>query len=120
MTTPSPGLPTIFGRNFLREKTFGLRSRRLEVRILSPNDKAAAFRDLRARGAFLVSAERIPGKHLHAKIHSLRGNRCRLRWTAEEFPKISRNGEPVKFTIEGRDLLFDTQEGAVYEIEGGD
>ena len=85
-----------------------------------PEDKAAAFRDLRARGAFLVSAERIPGKRIHAKIHSLRGNPCRLRWNAEDLPRISRNGEPVKFTINGRDLLFDTEEGAVYEIEGGD
>ena len=85
-----------------------------------PADKAAAFRDLRARGAFLVSTERIPGKHLHAKIHSLRGNPCRLRWPAEDLPSISRNGEPVKFTISGRDLLYDTEEGAVYEIEGGD
>ena len=85
-----------------------------------PEDKAAAFRDLRARGAFLVSAERIPGKRLHAKIHSLRGNPCRLRWNGQDLPKISRNGEPVKFTTKGRDLLFGTQAGAVYEIEGGD
>jgi len=85
-----------------------------------PEDKTAAFRDLRARGAFLVSAERIPGQRLHAKIHSLRGNPCRLRWNGEDLPKISRNGEPVKFTTKGRDLHFDTEVGAVYEIEGGD
>ena len=85
-----------------------------------PADKAAAFGDLRARGAFLVSAEQVPGKRLHAKIHSLRGNPCRLRWTSEDLPIISRNGEPVKFTISGRDLLFDTEEGGVYEIQSGD
>ena len=82
-----------------------------------PEDKAAAFGDLRARGAFLISAERAPGTKLRATIHSLRGNRCRLRWKEAGSPTISRNGESVSFVVEGRDLVFDTQAGAVYYVE---
>ncbi len=81
-----------------------------------PEDKAAAFRNLRARGAFLVSAERAPGTKLRATIHSLRGNPCRLRWNQAGTPKISHKGEAVSFVLEGRDLVFDTQADAVYEV----
>jgi hypothetical protein len=82
-----------------------------------PEGKAAAFRDLRARGAFLISAERAPGTKLRATIHSLHGNRCRLRWKEAGSPTLSRNGEAVPFVVEGRDLVFDTQAGAVYDVE---
>ena len=82
-----------------------------------PEDKAAAFHDLRARGAFLVSAERAPGTKLRATIHSLRGNTCRLRWNQAGSPTILQKGEPVPFVVEGRDLVFDTQAGAVYSVD---
>jgi hypothetical protein len=84
-----------------------------------PEDKAAAFRDLRARGAFLVSAERMPGRPLRATIQSLRGNQCQLRWKEAGTPQVSRNGEPVPFVLAGQDLIFDTEPGASYLIEEG-
>lgn len=82
-----------------------------------PEDKSAAFQNLRARGAFLVSAERIPGKEPRATIHSLKGNRCSLRWQEADMPSISINGKPVKFVLEGRNLIFETKPGAVYQVE---
>lgn len=82
-----------------------------------PENKSAAFHNLRARGAFLVSAERSPSATPRATIHSLKGNRCRLRWQENNLPKVSRNGEPIQFAIEGRDLIFDTEVGAVYQVE---
>ena len=84
-----------------------------------PEDKEAAFRDLRARGAFLVSAERAPGTPMRATIHSLQGNSCRLRWQEAGAPVISRDGKPVPYVIEGRDLIFDTEPGAVYQVVEG-
>jgi hypothetical protein len=82
-----------------------------------PEDKEAAFRDLRARGAFLVSAEHAPEAPMKAIIHSLNGNPCHLRWQEAGTPKVSQNGKPVVFVVEGRDLIFDTEPGVVYEIE---
>ena len=82
-----------------------------------PDDKKAAFRDLRARGAFLVSAEYVPGTPLRATIRSLRGNPCRLRWQEAGSPRILRNNAPVPFVVEGRDLVFETESGAVYQVE---
>ena len=82
-----------------------------------PENKEAAFRDLRARGAFLVSAEHAPDSPLKATIYSLKGNPCHLRWQKAGTHKVSQNGKPVPFDVEGRDLIFDTDPGVVYEIE---
>ncbi|MCP4313364.1 MAG: hypothetical protein GY790_19065 [Bacteroidetes bacterium] len=82
-----------------------------------PEDKEAVFHDIRARGAFLVSAEHAPEAPLRATIHSLKGNPCHLRWQAAGTPKVSQNGKPVPFVVEGRDLIFDTDPGVIYEIE---
>jgi hypothetical protein len=82
-----------------------------------PGDKEAAFRDLRARGAFLVSAEHAPDAPLKATIQSLHGNPCHLRWQEAGTPMVSQNGKPVPFSVEGRDLIFDTEPDLVYEIE---
>ena len=82
-----------------------------------PEDKAAAFHNLRARGAFLVSAERAPGKKLRATIHSLQGNLCRIRWNQAGMPTISHKGEAVPYNLEGRDLVFETMVDVVYHLE---
>jgi hypothetical protein len=82
-----------------------------------PETKEASFSDLRARGAFLVSASHAPGTALKASIRSLRGNTLRLRWQKTGNPGISESGNPVSFVVEGRDLVFETQKGLVYEIE---
>lgn len=82
-----------------------------------PENKSAAFHNLRARGAFFVSAECTPGTAPRATIHSLKGNRCSLRWQDADLPSISTNGEPVKFVLEGRNLIFETKAGAVYQVE---
>jgi hypothetical protein len=82
-----------------------------------PKDKEASFQDLRARGAFLVSARTAPGEPVKATIHSLKGNPCRLRYKTAHTPRISQNGKPVPFVVHGSDLVFDTDPGVVYEIE---
>lgn len=82
-----------------------------------PETKEASFSDLRARGAFLVSASHAPETPLKATIHSLQGNTCRLRWQETGKPWISENGKPVSFQVDGRDLIFETQKGLDYEIE---
>ena len=82
-----------------------------------PEDQKAAFSDLRARGAFLVSASHAPGTALKATIQSLRGNTCRLRWQKTGKPGISESGNPVSFEMDGRDPIFETQMGLVYKIE---
>jgi hypothetical protein len=45
-----------------------------------PEHKTARFEKLRARGAFLVSAELTPDGLRHVKIHSERGGICRLKF----------------------------------------
>lgn len=57
--------------------------------------EAVCFRDLRAEGAFLVSALRSEGKTAWVKIKSLAGERCLLETDIEE-PAIFKNGTRVE------------------------
>jgi hypothetical protein len=82
-----------------------------------PETKKASFSDLRARGAFLVSASHTPDEVLKATFHSLQGNTCRLRWEDRGTPGIFENGKPVPFTMDGRDLIFETEKGRIYDIK---
>ncbi|MHB9108409.1 MAG: glycosyl hydrolase family 95 catalytic domain-containing protein [Armatimonadota bacterium] len=82
-----------------------------------PESLAARFRDLPARGGFLVSASRQPGAGLQATIISQAGETCRLRWREEALPAITCGGRPVACRREGKDLVFPTAKGKTYEIQ---
>ena len=83
-----------------------------------PREMAARFRDLPARGGFLVSASWQPGESLQATITSLAGEACRVRWNEDLLPSITCAGISVEFLHEGKDLLFSTEKGHSYEIHG--
>ncbi|MCQ2485639.1 MAG: glycoside hydrolase N-terminal domain-containing protein [Clostridia bacterium] len=82
----------------------------------------AAFFSLRARGAFLVSAEMRNQKPAYAIIRSLRGNECRFMNVFGE--KVSvRNletNEKVDFTETDGDIIFKTVAEHEYVIENID
>jgi len=77
---------------------------------------AARFRNLPARGSFLVSAAWQPGEGLQATIASLAGEDCRIRWKEDAPPEIACTDNPVPFRREGKDLVFPTEKGKAYEI----
>ena len=80
----------------------------------------AAFYSLRARGAFLVSAEWRDGEVAYAIVRSLRGNPCRIALPFGKAPTRVRDletGETVPFTQEDGDLHFFTEEGHEYAVE---
>jgi hypothetical protein len=81
-----------------------------------PNRKAASFRSLRARGAFLVSAQWRPGEGTRATIASLRGNTCRVRYERGGTPTLAEGGTAVSLKRDGRDVVFTTKQGCVYEL----
>jgi len=81
-----------------------------------PRELAARFRNLPARGGFLVSAAWQPGEGLQATIASLAGEDCRIRWKEDAPPEIACTGNPVPFRREGKDLVFSTEKGKAYEI----
>lgn len=85
-----------------------------------PEDQKAAFRDLPARGGFMVSAERAPSMGIRAAITSLAGEPCRLRWEAERLPSIRCRGRSVAARREGRDVVFATHAGRGYRIRQND
>ena len=79
----------------------------------------AAFFSLRARGAFLVSAEFRSGKPAYAIVRSLRGNKCRFMNVFGE--KISvrdlETGENIGFEEADGDIIFETAVGHEYAVE---
>ena len=80
----------------------------------------AAFWSLRARGAFLVSAEFRSGRIAYAIVRSLRGNLCRFAspFDGEETRiRDLETGETVVFVDENGVLTFETTPGHEYVIE---
>lgn len=82
----------------------------------------AAFFSLRARGAFLVSAEMREGKPAYAIVRSIRGNDCRFMNVFGD--KISvrdlETGEKISYKEADGDIIFETESQHEYVIESGD
>ena len=79
----------------------------------------AAFFSLRARGAFLVSAEMRDRKFAYAIIRSLKGNDCTLVDPTGDDLQIRdlETGEIVPFTRRDELVVFPTQAGHEYAVE---
>ena len=82
-----------------------------------PENMSASFRTLRARGGFMVSADREATGSIRASIESLLGNPCRIRWTEDKKPSLTEGGRSVAYAIDGRDIVFETKTGASYELK---
>lgn len=80
----------------------------------------AAFQNLRARGAFLISAELKDGQVLPFTLESERGLACALLCPWAASARVERDGQVIDFSVEnsrwGKILRFDTQPGANYRI----
>ena len=91
--------------------------------------KDASFRNMRAAGAFLVSAERKDGRTAKVEIFSEKGGPCRVQ--TDILPdelKAECKGKPVKFTVlpspelsnrPGSLIEFDTTPGSTVSISAG-
>ena len=79
----------------------------------------AAFFSLRARGAFLVSAESRNGETAYVIIRSLRGNPCRVYdpFGADVRIRDLETGEAVPFTSDGAYLSFETVPEHEYALD---
>ncbi len=74
----------------------------------------ASFENLRADGAFLVSAELKNKKISSIKIKSLKGRKCNLDFAYVKSVKRESDGEEIPFTRNGNVISFKTQEDEVY------
>ena len=77
-------------------------------------NKSASFENLRADGAFLVSAENKGGKITSLKIKSLNGRTCRdecsdIRNVIKESDKT-----PVQYKKDGNTVIFETDADTSY------
>jgi hypothetical protein len=81
-----------------------------------PSGLDAEFRDLRAWGAFLVSAKQTGGKIYDVRIKSEKGWRCTILnpWPGRKVQLI-RDGKEVGW-IENDRISFETSEGEIIEI----
>lgn len=79
----------------------------------------AAFFSLRARGAFLVSAEARDGAPSYAIIRSLKGNDCRFMNVFGDKINVRdlETGETVGFEEADGDIIFRTEAGHEYAVE---
>lgn len=75
----------------------------------------AAFRTLRARGAFLVSAQVLDGRIQPVTIFSEQGLSCRVRnpWKDCQVRIVSKHGESI---LSGEMLTFNTQKNTNYTL----
>lgn len=82
----------------------------------------AAFFSLRARGAFLVSAEFRSGKPAYAIIRSLRGNDCRFMnvFGGKISVRDLETGEKISFEEVDGDIIFNTEAEHEYAVESSD
>ncbi|MBI3986218.1 MAG: glycoside hydrolase N-terminal domain-containing protein [Lentisphaerae bacterium] len=82
-----------------------------------PLEKKARFRDLRTKGAFLVSAACEAGKITELSIRSEKGNRIRLEAPWPKTRVIStENRKDVPVKREGASIEWDTTAGQVFEV----
>jgi hypothetical protein len=79
--------------------------------------KDAAFRTLRAEGAFLVSAVRRDGRLVLVEIRSEKGGTCRLAGLEGPLAVRDEGGTPVQASYEGGRLSFPTIPGTTYRLE---
>jgi alpha-L-fucosidase 2 len=82
-----------------------------------PKDLDAHFEDLRAEGAFLVSAAWSKGAVTRLAIKSEKGGKCRLicPWPSGAVVK-DKDGKPVGAGLENGVLSFETVDGQGYTI----
>jgi hypothetical protein len=81
-----------------------------------PREMSAAFGGLRARGGFLVSARWQPDHGATANVSSLCGNPCRVRCEHPGSAIVREGDTEVDCTVEGRDLVFETERDRTYEL----
>lgn len=81
-----------------------------------PREMPATFRGLPARGGFLVTAEWVPEKGLSARVTSLAGEECRVRWPGKL--RITHDGKRIETRQKGRDAVFETRKGASFGLRG--
>lgn len=74
----------------------------------------ASFENLRADGAFLVSAELKNKKISSIKIKSLKGRNCNVDFAYVKSVKRESDGEETSFTRNGNIISFETQADEVY------
>jgi len=113
--TENLSLPAVVNECLLQSYTGTIR--------LFPNTQglgAASFQDLRAVGAFLVSAAYDGKEVVRAEIHSEKGTECKLAqpWGASPI-RITQlgNGQVVNSRQDGDVVVFATQPGERYRIE---
>ncbi|MCC7261013.1 MAG: glycoside hydrolase N-terminal domain-containing protein [Candidatus Latescibacteria bacterium] len=84
-----------------------------------PAGKAAAFRTLRAVGAFLVSAQQVHGVVQGLTIHSEQGGTCRLYhpWPGTTVRVRDERGRAMAVASEGEVVSFTTEPGTTYLVE---
>jgi len=82
---------------------------------------AAVFHDLRAEGAFLVSAERQGGKTRWVRVKSLAGEPCRIKPGIEGDLKVASAGQEVRVKVLGEGVYeLDLAKGGEALLYAGD
>lgn len=79
-------------------------------------DKDAAFENLRAYGAFLVSAELKNGQLTGITVKSEKGKDCRISIPHRKAMAVTCNDNPVKVLQEKDICTFSTEAGRVYHV----
>jgi len=86
-----------------------------------PENRSARFQDLRAKGAFLVSASRDQGRVNDIEILSEKGGAVRIRKPWKQVRVTCRDARrTVPASEDGGILSFDTEPGGHYRLTNGD
>ena len=79
-------------------------------------NSSASFENLRADGAFLVSAELKSGQVNSVKIRSLKGRKCRVELPGAKSVVTQEDGTQIPFEKNGDTVSFETRADTVYTL----
>lgn len=101
------------------ERLCNSRSGTIHLFPAAPGGIDLAFKDMQARGGFLVSAQRLDGKVTHVRITARRTGTCRVMnpWPGGQLRVAGpRDQRPVKTTAAGGHYEFQASAGASYML----
>lgn len=81
---------------------------------LWPEGQEAAFSRFLARGGFVITAKLYKDGRITAELESISGLPCQIR--TQKKVKVMVNGILIPFKHDGKDIVFDTEKGKIYQI----
>jgi hypothetical protein len=120
-STDGIGTSLVINETLLQSHDGAIRVFPYSGRLLGASQRSAAFRNLRAQGAFLVSSEFFEGRVRYVVLESLAGSRCVMinPWIGvrPRLRRLSKEMGTVRYLLSGSQISFSTKRGEKYVLD---